>query len=94
MTVSIVADELYVSESYLMHLFKDTLGMTFNECLTNYRIMMAKRLLLKGSYRINEIANLVGYNDVKYFGQVFKKIVGCTPSDFIKSHVSIGEQNV
>ncbi len=94
LTVSIVADELYVSESYLMHLFKDTLGMTFNECLTNYRIMMAKRLLLKGSYRINEIANLVGYNDVKYFGQVFKKIVGCTPSDFIKSHVSIGEQNV
>lgn len=93
LTVSIVAEDLNVSESYLMHLFKDTLGMTFNECLTNYRIMIAKKLLLKGTYRINEIAHMVGYGDVKYFGQVFRRIVGMTPSDFINNHNLIGEYN-
>lgn len=80
LTVRSVSDEMNVSESYLMHLLKDNLGKTFNEILTGYRIGIAKRLLLSGKYRINEVSDKVGYIDVKYFSQVFKKIVGVTPS--------------
>lgn len=79
-----VADALYVSESYLMHLFKQELNKTFNTCLTEYRIMTAKRLLLEQKFRVYEIAEMVGYVDMKYFGQVFRKTVGCTPSEFVK----------
>lgn len=82
LTVRSVSDEMNVSESYLMHLLKDNLGKTFNEILTGYRIGIAKRLLLSGKYRINEVSDKVGYIDVKYFSQVFKKIVGVTPSDY------------
>lgn len=82
LTVKSVSDEMNVSESYLMHLLKDNLGKTFNEILTGYRIGIAKRLLLSGKYRINEVSDKVGYIDVKYFSQVFKKIVGVTPSDY------------
>ena len=66
-----------------MHEFKENVGKTFNECLTEYRIMKAKEFLLKGSYRVNEVAVMVGYQDVKYFGQVFKEMVGMTPSQFL-----------
>lgn len=82
--ISTVAQELYVSESYLMHLFKQELNKTFNTCLTEYRIMTAKRLLLEQKYKVYEIAEMVGYVDMKYFGQVFRKLEGCTPSDYVK----------
>lgn len=82
-SVRSVADQLQVSESYLMHLFKDNLGKTFNEVLTQYRMMVAKNLLASGKYRINEISDLVGYSDVKYFSFVFRKVVGMTPSAYL-----------
>lgn len=79
-----VAENLNVSESYLMHMFKDNLNKTFNTCLTEFRIMKAKALLLAEKYRVNEIAEMVGYADVKYFSQVFKKFEGANPSEYIK----------
>lgn len=79
-----VADVLCTSESHLMHEFKNQIGKTFNECLTDFRMLKAQELLLKGDLRVGEIAYAVGYTDVKYFGQVFKDYMGCTPSDFLK----------
>lgn len=82
LTIKKAADALLVSESYLMHLFKDNLGQTFNEILTSYRMTVAKNLLAGGRYRVKEVANLVGYRDVKYFSSVFAKTVGETPSNY------------
>lgn len=84
LSVKSVADMLYTSESHLMHEFKGQVGKTFNECLTDFRILKAQELLLKGDMRIGEIAYAVGYNDVKYFGQVFKDYLGCTPSEWLE----------
>jgi two-component system response regulator YesN len=91
LTVKTVADELYVSESHLMHIFKENVNKTFNDCLTEFRIIKAKELLLKGKNRINEIAEMVGYGDVKYFGQVFKKATGLTPTDYILKENQLDE---
>lgn len=82
--IKTVADVLFVSESYLMHLFKQELGKTFNTCLTEYRIMIAKRLLIEQKYKVYEIAEMVGYLDMKYFGQVFRKLENCTPSEYVR----------
>lgn len=82
--IKTVADHLYVSESYLMHLFKQELDKTFNTCLTEYRIMIAKRLLIEQKYKVYEIAEMVGYLDMKYFGQVFRKMENCTPSEYVR----------
>lgn len=82
--IKTVADYLYVSESYLMHLFKKELGKTFNSSLTEYRIMMAKRFLREQKYKVYEIAEMVGYSDIKYFSQVFRKLEGCTTSEYVR----------
>lgn len=79
-----VADSIYISESHLMHLFKQELQKTFNTCLTEYRIMMAKKLLSEEKYKVYEVGEMVGYIDMKYFGQVFRKLVGTTPGDYAK----------
>ncbi|MFH0993175.1 MAG: response regulator [bacterium] len=84
LTVKKVTDELYVSESYLLHTFKENTGVTFNECLTNYRILSAKRLLLENRYKVYEIAGMVGYSDQKYFSSIFKKSVGMTPTEYVE----------
>lgn len=83
-SVETASKALYISPSYLMHLFKDELGKTFNECLTECRIEMAKELLKNPENRMCEICVKVGYNDVKYFRRVFKKITGINPSDYVR----------
>lgn len=84
-TVKNVADALYISDSYLMHLFRENVGKTFNEVLTDYRLLIAKKLLLSNQYKIYEIAEMVGYSDVKYFSQVFRKKEGMSPSQYMNS---------
>lgn len=84
-TVEMVAKELYISAGYLMHLFKDELGKTFNECLTEHRINVAKELLATTKSKVYEVSCQVGYKDVKYFSQIFKKITGRTPSEYAKT---------
>jgi two-component system response regulator YesN len=85
-SVSIVSQAIFVSESYLMHTFKSDTGYTFNEYVTMYRMNQAKVLLEQGKYKIYEIAQKVGYNDVKYFSQVFRKITGYTPTKYMSEH--------
>lgn len=82
LTVKYVADQLFVSESHLMHEFKEQTGKTFNECLKGYRIAKAKELLEQGKMRVNEIALAVGFSDGRYFGQVFREYVGISPSEY------------
>lgn len=84
-TIELVAKELFISPSHLMHLFKKELGKTFNDCLTDYRISIGKKLLQNRKYKIYEVSTSIGYGDVKYFSQIFKKTTGMTPSEYIKS---------
>ncbi|MCK9478964.1 MAG: response regulator [Firmicutes bacterium] len=84
LTVEQVAEELHISTYYLMHLFKDETGKTFNQCLTEYRIERAKHLMQAFNYKIYEIAELVGYKDATYFSYIFKKHTGMTPKQYAK----------
>ena len=84
LSVSLVAERLNVSPSYLMHLIQRELRTTFNSLLTKTRIREAETLLRSGKYRVNEVAYKVGYGDEKYFTEVFKKQSGKTPSQYMK----------
>lgn len=82
-SVESCCNTLLVSESHLMHVFKKDLGKTFNECLTEYRMIMAKKLLATKKYKVYEVSDMVGFNDTKYFSQVFKKTYGISPIDYL-----------
>ncbi|BBH22043.1 hypothetical protein Back11_33880 [Paenibacillus baekrokdamisoli] len=83
-TVEMVAADVYVSPTHLMHLFRKELNKTFSECLTEYRIEVAKQMLHNPKYRVYEVGSLVGFGDSKYFSQVFKKMTGMPPSEYAK----------
>ena len=76
------AKEFCVNESYLSDLFKSEFGQTFTNYLSQVRINMAKQLLSQFDLKIFEISDMVGYENTKYFNRVFKKLVGCTPSEY------------
>lgn len=76
------AEKHHVSLSYLSREFKEQTGMTFSEYLTNIRIEKAKDFFREGIERVTEVADLVGYQDVKHFRSVFKRVTGLTPAEF------------
>lgn len=60
--------------------FKSETGMTITTYQQNLRIKQAKHLLKVKNFPIEEIAWTVGYEDASYFGRVFRKITGYSPS--------------
>jgi YesN/AraC family two-component response regulator len=86
-TLQDAADKVHVNASYLSQLFKQQLNKKFVDYLTELRIEEGKILLVHTSLRISEIAERVGYSDLAYFSNKFKKITGFTPSEFRKSVV-------
>ncbi|WP_420895798.1 helix-turn-helix domain-containing protein [Vibrio ichthyoenteri] len=43
---------------------------------------LAKKEISIHKATVEEVAYLVGYNDVSNFSRVFKKVVGITPSEY------------
>jgi len=74
--------QLYVSHSWLSQNFKKEVGVSFNAYLQNRRISAACNLLAHSESSVEQISETVGYSDTKYFREVFKRIVGCTPREF------------
>lgn len=77
-----VAREVYVTPGYVSYLFKQQLQTSFIEYLHRIRIEHASRLLENNSLRISDVAHDAGYQDEKYFFQVFKKYTGMTPNQY------------
>ena len=83
LTIEKIAKELHYSRNYFGQLFKTEMGMSVSEFINQVRVQKAKEMLFEGGYRIGQIAEKVGFNDQQYFTRVFKKIVGCMPSEYI-----------
>jgi YesN/AraC family two-component response regulator len=79
------AAEHNVSLAYFSRLFKVEIGMTFSDYLTHVRIEKAKELLARCDLRLGDISVLVGYDDPKYFSQIFRKVAGMSPLDYQRS---------
>lgn len=62
--------------------FKKATANTVVEYIQKVKIEAAKKLLEQGRKTIQEAMYHVGYNDIKAFRDVFKKITGMTPVDY------------
>jgi len=86
-TLDQVAQIVYINASYLSKIFSEVEDCGFSDYIARIRIERAKELLLERKYKIYEIAELVGYHNVKHFMRVFKKLEGMTPSEYKEEHI-------
>lgn len=70
----------FLSPAQFCRIFKQNTGLTVREFMQKTRIEIACRMLHDSNKTIQDIACSVGYQDIKYFKEVFKKITGNTPS--------------
>jgi two-component system response regulator YesN len=83
LSLSSVADRVFVSEYYLSHLFRKEMNTTFSNYVCRIRIAKAKEFLKSDKLaQIQEIAGKVGFNDANYFAKIFKKTTGVTPKEY------------
>ncbi len=79
-----LAEQFYISKYYLSRQFKKEYGTTIIQYILTKKITNAKELLRYSNSSIEEIARLCGIDDASYFNKVFKKMEGCTASEYRK----------
>ena len=90
LTLEDLASRFGYNSGYLGRLFTRTTGTGYNYYLNECRIRKAKEFLAEGKYKVYEVAQLVGYNDVDYFGKKFRKHAGMTPAEFRRQNKEKG----
>ena len=70
---------------YFARLFRKTFNVSPQKYIENYRFTKAGNLLLN-KFSVKQVAELVGFQDEKAFSRAFKKVKGCPPSVYLKSH--------
>lgn len=77
-----IARQEGVSMYYLSHLFKETLGISFQEYLKKLRFEHACNLLGSTQRSVLDISISSGFSDVRYLNRLFQEQFGCTPKQF------------
>lgn len=83
-----LCSKFYINMSYCCELFRKYRDMTFSQYLTDVRINKACDLLKNRSITVADACEMVGYKDYFYFNRVFKKKIGCTPSEYHKREMT------
>jgi YesN/AraC family two-component response regulator len=82
LSLSALARKKGYSLPYLSALFKERMGMGFQEYLIRVRIEEACRLLANTDKKISDIAFSCGFSDIRTFNRVFKKVTLLSPREY------------
>jgi len=77
-----IESQLNRDYAYLSSLFSESEGITIAQYIIHQKIERVKELLVYDELTLSEIADLMGYSNVAYLSNQFKKVTGVTPSQF------------
>lgn len=83
--LSTIGKNLNFSTAYVSQKFKNVMQTSFTEYLQTLRLSECCRLLANTNKKIVDIAQCVGYSDMKFFNSIFKKYFGLTPREYRKN---------
>jgi AraC-like DNA-binding protein len=84
-TVETLAAAAGMSRSAFALRFKELLGETPLEYLTNWRMYKATALLQEPDRKLFEVAKSVGYDSDSAFSKAFKRVLGASPREYRRS---------
>lgn len=81
-SLTYAAEQINISPSYLSSAFNREVQSNIARYIINLRMEKAKELLMDRRLNISEIAVAVGFENKRYFSEVFKKEMKMTPREF------------
>ena len=71
-----------MGERALLRRFHQATGLKPSDYFQNVRVSSAQEALEFSTHTVEEITTMVGYRDYSAFRQVFKKVIGLTPTEY------------
>ncbi|WP_109829779.1 hybrid sensor histidine kinase/response regulator transcription factor [Reichenbachiella versicolor] len=85
-SVEQLASNFNMSHTTFFKKLKSIVGVTPNQYMRSIRLKKAADMLLEDEYNVTEIIYNVGFSDLRYFREQFKKTYNVTPRDYRKLH--------
>jgi len=83
-TVESLAEAATMSRSAFAARFKELLGQTPLEYVTEWRMQKAMQIMQQRDRKLIDVARLVGYESDAAFSKAFKRVVGTNPGQYLK----------
>jgi len=83
-SVNELAQTVYLNPDYLGRIFRSETGTTISDTIQKVRVENVCSLLASTHKSISEIAQMSGFDDMKFFYKVFKKHMGILPGEYRK----------
>ena len=80
-----LSERFGLSANYISNLLKASLGIRYNDYVTQLRLNHAKELLLSTRLSVKEITTACGYYSQSHFTKLFLEHMGCTPAEYRKA---------
>lgn len=87
-TLTDISSHFFLNKNYFSTLFRTLTTKTFSDYLLEVRVAKAAYLLKNTSLKVYEISQHVGYEDSRYFSQVFKKAFDVQPTEYRNSDIN------
>jgi YesN/AraC family two-component response regulator len=82
LTLEACASRLHYNPNYLGQIFKKETGSSFSDYLSQYRLIVSKKLLAETNAQVQEIAEKLRFSNSQNFIRYFKKMEGITPKQY------------
>ncbi|MEG2842823.1 MAG: AraC family transcriptional regulator, partial [Ruthenibacterium sp.] len=79
-SLEMVAKHVGMSRNYTSSIFKKSTGENLVDYLNRFRIEKAYCFIIEENKNVSQAAEMVGFNNINYFSNMFKKIKGINPS--------------
>ena len=83
-----LAGKIHETTHHVSQVINEKFGETFYELLARLRVDEAKRLLSEDAgnrFTVEDLADRVGYNSKSSLNRSFKRLTGCTPTEYRES---------
>ena len=85
-SIAEMSQKVNISSYHLIRKFSNENGLTPHKFQMQCRIRKAQELLREG-YKVTDVAQMVGFCDQSHLDRVFRKQVGISPEEYMKSAI-------
>jgi AraC family transcriptional regulator, regulatory protein of adaptative response / methylphosphotriester-DNA alkyltransferase methyltransferase len=82
LTLHVLAKQVGMSKYHFQRLFQKKVGKSSLVYLTDIRLGKARQFLAETELSITQIGHAIGYNSSAHFSVLFRKQVGCAPTQY------------